>query len=93
MTFAGAETEKTVTLSSTKDTSDDDGESVKLEFGTMPAGAFAVNPTETTMYITDDDVPEVTVSFGATTHTAAEGGSMTVKVTLSDPLIERSWCP
>ena len=51
----------------------------------MPAGAFVVNPIETTVNITDDDVPEVTVSFGATTYTAAEGGSVTVKVTLSEP--------
>ena len=39
--------------------------------------------------ITDDDVPSVTASFGSATYTAAEGSSVTVKVTLSaDP--ERS---
>ena len=38
------------------------------------------------MSITDDDDPGVTVSFGAATYTAAEGGTATVTVTLSaDP--------
>ena len=38
------------------------------------------------MSITDDDDPQVTVSFGAATYTAAEGGTATVTVTLSaDP--------
>ena len=43
-------------------------------------------PSETTISITDDDDPGVTVSFGASTYTAAEGGTATVTVTLSaDP--------
>ena len=38
------------------------------------------------MSITDDDDPQVTVSFGAATYTAAEGSTATVTVTLSaDP--------
>ena len=38
------------------------------------------------MSITDDDDPAVTVSFGAATYTAAEGGTATVTVDLSaDP--------
>ena len=45
------------------------------------AGATAA----TTVSITDDD-PQVTVSFGAATYTAEEGGTATVTVTLSaDP--------
>ena len=36
------------------------------------------------MRITDDDDPAVTVSFGAASYTAAEGGSVTVTVTLSE---------
>ena len=35
------------------------------------------------MSITDDDVPAVKVNFESATYTAAEGGSATVKVTLS----------
>ena len=38
------------------------------------------------MSTTDDDDPDVTVSFGVSTYTAAEGGTATVTVTLSaDP--------
>ena len=50
----------------------------------MPTGAFAINPTQATVNITDDDVPAVTVSFAAATYTAPEGGSVQVKVTLSE---------
>ena len=65
---------------------DDDGESVLLAFGTLPARMSAGSPSETTVSIRDDDDPAVTVSFGASTYTAAEGGTATVTVTLSaDP--------
>ena len=77
-------TEKTFTFSATQDTVDDDEESVKLGFGSMPTGAFAINQTQATVNITDDDVPAVTVSFAAATYTAPEGGSVQVKVTLSE---------
>ena len=41
---------------------------------------------ETTISITDDDVPAVTVSFEQPSYTVAEGDSVTVKVKLSaDP--------
>ena len=63
VTFNSGDTEKTFTFAATQDTDNDDGESVKLGFGTMPTGAFAVNPTETTVSITDDDVPSVMVNF------------------------------
>ena len=70
----------------THDTVDDDGESVKLGFGTMPTGVTPSGATETTISITDDDVPRVTVSFGAATYSVAEGNAITVTVTLSaDP--------
>ena len=36
------------------------------------------------MRITDDDVPAVTVSFGAASYTAVEGASVTVTVRLSE---------
>ena len=52
---------------------DDDGESVKLAFGTMPhSGVSAVTPTETTVSITDDDDPLVTVQFGQSNYTVDE---------------------
>ena len=65
---------------------DDDGESVKLAFGTLPDGVTAGATAESTVSITDNDDPQVTVSFGAASYTVVEGGSVTVTVTLSaDP--------
>ena len=87
VTFNAGETSQPITFAATQDTEDDDGESVELGFGTsLPAGVSAGSPSETTVSITDDDDPQVTVSFGASTYTAAEGGTATVTVTLSaDP--------
>ena len=87
VTFATGETEQTITFTAAQDTVDDDGESVKLGFGTtLPARVSEVSPSETTVSIRDDDDPQVTVSFGASTYTAAEGSTATVTVTLSaDP--------
>ena len=84
--FNSGDTEKTFSFSATQDTADDDGESVKLGFDTLPAGVSAGTINETTVSITDDDVPSVTVSFEQTAYTVAEGGSEAVKVVLSaDP--------
>ena len=70
----------------TQDTADDDGESVKLGFGTMPAGVTEGTTKESVVSITDDDVPSVTVSYEQATYTVAEGSSVTVKVKLNvDP--------
>ena len=87
VTFDAGDTSKTITFSATQDTLDDDGESVKLGFGSsLPAGVSEGSPSGTTVSIRDDDDPQVTVSFGASTYTAAEGGTATVTVTLSaDP--------
>ena len=87
VTFNRGETTKTVTLTTTQDSIDDDDETVKLEFGSMPhSGVSAGTRDETTVSITDDDDPEVTVEFGADTYAVAEGGAQSVTVTLSaDP--------
>ena len=87
VTFDAGDTSKTFDFAATADTVDDDGESVRLAFGTsLPVGVSEGSPSETTVSITDDDDPQVTVSFGASTYTAAEGGTATVTVTLSaDP--------
>ena len=82
--FNSGDTEKTIAFEATQDTVDDDDESVKLGFGTMPTGTSAASPDETTVNIADDDVPQVSVSFSADTYTAPEGGSAQVKVTLSE---------
>ena len=88
VTFGAAETSKTFTVTAAQDTVDDDGESILLGFGTLPGGITATTgqAAATTVSITDDDDPQVTVSFGAATYTAAEGSTATVTVTLSaDP--------
>ena len=86
VTFASGETQKTVTFSATQDTVDDDGETVKLGFGTLPDRVTAGTTSEATVTITDDDVPEVKVSFAAAAYPVAEGGTVDVTVTLdADP--------
>ena len=84
--FNSGDTEKTISFTATDDSVDDDGESVKLGFTNLPAGVSAGTTDETTVSITDDDVPSVSVSFGSPTHSILEGESATVTVTLSaDP--------
>ena len=96
VTFASGETEKTLTFTAIQDTDNDDGESVKLGFGNLPLRVAAGTPSETTVNITDDDVPDVKVSFGAAAYTVAESddgsttevteNQVTVTVTLdADP--------
>ena len=85
VTFNSGETEKSFTFSATQDTEDDDGESVKLTFGsTLPDRVSAGTTNETTVSITDDDVPQIAVSFEQSTYSVAEGSSATVKVKLSE---------
>ena len=50
-------------MAATDDSVDDDGESVLLSFGTLPAGVSAGSPATATVNITDDDVPTVTVRY------------------------------
>ncbi len=84
--FNSGETEKSITFSATQDDVDDDGESVRLAFGTLPDRVSAGTTSETVVSITDDDVPSVAVSFEQGTYTVAEGGTVDVTVTLSaDP--------
>ena len=87
MTFnSGGDTEQTFTVTARPDDDNDDGESVKLTFGTLPDAVTASGATETTIEIRDDDDPQVTVSFEKSSYRVAEGGSVTVTVTLSaDP--------
>ena len=86
VTFDSGEISKTITFSATQDDVDDDGESVKLTFGTPPPRVSAGTVNESTVNIRDDDDPQVSVSFGATSYSVAEGSSVTLRVTLSaDP--------
>ena len=84
--FESGVTEQSFTFTATDDTVDDDGESVILGFGMLPAGVTAGTPSTATVSITDNDDPAVTVSFGAATYSVNEGGTAEVKVMLSaDP--------
>ena len=85
ITFTGGETRKTFEVMAVDDEIDDDDESIKLSFGTLP---HRVNPgSSATVALADNDDPVVTVSFGQARYRAAEGGrAATVRVSLSaDP--------
>ena len=84
VTFNSGDTEKSITFQAADDAVDDDGESVKLTFGTLPTGVSAGTTDEAVVSITDDDVPSVEVSFEQGSYTVAEGSSVTVKVTLDE---------
>ena len=53
--FDTGDTEQTFSVSATDDSVDDNGESVTLGFGTLPAGVELSGNAETTVSITDDD--------------------------------------
>ena len=72
VTFTSGDTVKSFTFTATQDTVDDDGESVRLAFGTLPTRVSAVSPAATTVVIDDDDVPVVTVSFASASYSVAE---------------------
>ena len=78
VTFNAGQTEQTFTITATHDTVDDDGEKVKLSFGTnLPTGIGEGTTNEATVTIIDDDVPAVTVSFGSATYTVDESDNAT----------------
>ena len=87
VTFDAGEMSKSFTFSATQDTNNDDDESVQLGFGSLPDAALSAGvPDETTINITDDDVPAVTVQFSQGSYTVVEGATLSVTVTLSaDP--------
>ena len=88
---AGGGLTQTFTFTAVEDTFNDDGESVLLGFGAITDTRVTVGtPSRSTVSITDDDDPEVTVQFKETSYTATEGGTVaTVTVEISvDP--ERS---
>ena len=88
LTFEAADTQRTFTFAANQDTEDDDGESVLLGFSALPGGITATTgeASQATVAIMDDDDPQVTVSFGADAYTVPEGGTQSVRVTLSaDP--------
>ena len=84
VTFAGDQSERTVQVTAADDDVDDDGESVELGFGALPAGVTAGSPRTAAVAIRDDDERGVTVS--RETVTVPEGGSTSYAVELeSEP--------
>ena len=90
VTFGPTETEKTFTFTATADTVDDDGESVKLTFTNLPSGVTEGATKQTEVSITDDDSnviqrqTNVSVSFKISAYSVPEGGTASIKITLSD---------
>ena len=75
--FAVGEQTQTITVAATDDAVDDDGESVSLSFVHDPNDRVTTGggPVTATVALEDDDgLAPVTVSFGAATYTATEGG-------------------
>ena len=62
VTFNSGDTEKTFTVTAPTDSDDDDGESVKLGFGTLPAGVSEGTTNEAVVKILDDILPVVTIT-------------------------------
>ena len=84
--FDTGETEQTLAFSATQDDEDDDGESVRLAFGSLPARVSEGAVDETTVSLEDDDNPRITVWFGSAAHAVDEGATTSVQVVLSaDP--------
>ena len=84
LTFNSGDTEKTFTFIAQDDTLDDDGESVKLTFGTLPSTPMAVtagSPDETVISIADDDGAGLVIDTAALT--VDEDGSDTFSVRLA----------
>ena len=86
ITIDAGHTEHSFTFTAAQDPVNDDGESVKLNFGALPSQVTSGPTDEATVTISDDDVPGVTVSFEQATYAVAEGGTTTIVITLSpDP--------
>ena len=84
VSFGSEETLQRFTVTATDDRVDDDGETVAVGFGELPARVTASTPQTATVSIADDDTAGVAVSAGALT--VPEGGSRTYRVVLeSEP--------
>ena len=81
VTFNSGETSKTFDFEATQDEIDDDGEGVKLGFGTMPGPRVSAGtPDELTLSITDDDTAALVVRDESLTVGEGESSSYTVNL-------------
>ena len=81
VTFNAGETSKTLTFSATQDDMDD-GESMKLAFGSLSSRVTKGATDETTLSFAADDDPRVTAQFTEMEYTVVEGSNAGVRVTL-----------
>ena len=73
VTFGANETSKTFTFEAEHDTEDDDGETVRLTFGSdLPDGVSEGTTAASVVTINDDDDPAVKVSFASDTYSVEE---------------------
>ena len=79
VTFADGATEATFTVTATDDTVDDDGESIALSFGMLPAGVTATGQITAAVAIADNDAPSWSVTLNPSTLVEA-GGTSTLTV-------------
>ena len=92
VTFDAGETSKSFTFSATQDTVDDDDESVQLGFGSLPDTRVSTGtPDTTTINITDDDVPAVTVQFSQGSYTVALAPPVNVQASATDERVMLTW--
>ena len=90
--FLENDTSAIIDVVAVDDSDDDDGESVTLGFGELPAGVSAGSPAETEVYIEDNDggqpaLPQLTLRFGSADTRVAEvreGISFSLAATLDE---------
>ena len=89
---AGQQTARlTVTANEDQDSAD---ETVLLEFGLLPQSVSAGTLRSVRVTIADNDTAPMTVSFGRSAYTAAEGGAqVTIPVRLSQPALRELRVP
>ena len=88
LTFQSGETEQEFRFDAVPDDAFDAGESVLIEIDSaaLPERVEVTDPAETTVLISDDDLPQVTVSLDASSYSVTEGGRVTIGLSLSaDP--------
>ena len=93
-TIAVGDMEASFTFSATQDADDDDGESVKLGFVSLPTGVTASGTTEATVSITDDDVSPVITTNTASTILVEENETAVATLAATDadrPAEDLTW--
>ena len=85
LTFGPNDTVKTFEVAVSEDAENDDGESILLSFGTLPAGISNKDfffYSRATVDIADTDFPALSVEFQSASYSVLEGDSLNVEVTL-----------